>query len=94
MPVVGTPGFQDGVQIPAVSLLDSYHKALAFSWVGCKGQEMAAGQHCGSLPSLQQGLWTWVLRFQGRSSVLYPVCCLHALTVQQVHRFLHPETFP
>lgn len=42
MPVVGTPGFQDGVQIPAVSLLDSYHKALAFSWVGCKGQEMSA----------------------------------------------------
>lgn len=41
MPVVGTPGFQDGVQIPAVSLLDSY-KALAFSWVGCKGQEMRA----------------------------------------------------
>lgn len=32
MPVVGTPGFQDGVQIPAVSLLDSYHKALAFPW--------------------------------------------------------------
>lgn len=31
MPVVGTPGFQDGVQIPAVSLLDSY-KALAFPW--------------------------------------------------------------
>lgn len=42
MPVVGTPGFQDGVQIPAVSLLDSYHKALAFSWVGCKSQEMGA----------------------------------------------------
>lgn len=39
MPVVGTPGFQDGVQIPAVSLLDSYHKALAFPWVGCKIQE-------------------------------------------------------
>lgn len=43
MPVVGTPGFQDGVQIPTVSLLDSYyHKALAFSWVGCKVQEMRA----------------------------------------------------
>lgn len=30
MLVVGTPGFQDGVQIPAVSLLDNYQKALAF----------------------------------------------------------------
>lgn len=46
-----------------------------------------------SLCGLLQSLWTWVLRFQGCSS-LYPVCCPHALTVQWVLRFHHPEAFP
>lgn len=50
--VAGTPGFQDGVQVPAVSLLDSYiMRPLHFSWRVLKALGMVA-DITGTLPSL------------------------------------------